>query len=60
MGLQSPLVKSFFDTHTIPWKESYGTFFLIVGSLVLPVLGALVIVLEGYARKLIARLKTGS
>jgi hypothetical protein len=60
MGLQSPLVKSFFDTHTIPWKESYGTFFLIVGSLVLPVLGALVIVLEGYARKLIAHLKAGS
>jgi hypothetical protein len=54
MGLQSPLVKAFFDTHGVPWKESYGTFFLIVGSFVLPVLGWLVIVAEKYVRKLFA------
>jgi hypothetical protein len=54
MGLQSPLVKAFFDAHGIPWKDSYGTFFLIVGSLVRPVLGWLVIVAEKYARKLYA------
>jgi len=60
MGLQSPLVKTFFDAHLYPWKEGYGTFFLLVGSLLLPVLGWIVIVIEGLIRRGLARLKTRS
>jgi hypothetical protein len=59
MGLQSPLVKSYFGAHLLPWKESYGTFFLLVGSLVLPVLGWIVIQIEGLIRRALAR-KAGS
>ena len=55
IGLQSPLVKTFFGNHAIPWKEGYGTFFLIVGSLVLPALGAIVIAGEKLVRHILAR-----
>ena len=57
MGLQSPLVKTYFDAHLYPWKEGYGTFFLLLGSLVLPWLGWIVIKIEGLIRSGLARLK---
>jgi hypothetical protein len=52
-GLQSPFVIQFLATRQIVWKDSYGTFALVVGSMLLPVLGNIVLWLADRIRAVV-------
>jgi len=42
-GLQSPYIIESMKAWAVVWKEGYGTFALILGSMLLPVIGSLVL-----------------
>jgi hypothetical protein len=42
-GLQSPFIIASMKDWGVTWKEGYGTYALIVGSMILPVIGTLVL-----------------
>ncbi len=58
-GLQSPFVKDFVAAHQFDWKDGYGTFAIIVGSMILPAIGDAVLWIADQTRRLTRRATPG-